>query len=308
MASLRSRGGGRAARRRQYVGAVCLAALGLSWLTPPAQAARPVISLTWSPTSLTFSGVVVGGLDQQNIALINTGTKTVRKPDISVMGNDFFIGSDSCSAAVLRAGDSCLVTIVFAPSAGGVSMGAVSTVASKISFAANLTGTAATVIAPTAALASDPATAPEDPPPHTCIVTATEGVACWGQNEFGQLGDGTLDMRSSPVAVPGLTGAVSAVAVGDYHSCALTTAGAVQCWGRNDVGQLGIVPGAHSPVPVDVAGLSEGVVAISAEGSLTCALRADRTVTCWGANDVATQIDGLRYSVSYRAAGVPFVQ
>ncbi|MFM2183710.1 MAG: hypothetical protein RJB61_2004, partial [Actinomycetota bacterium] len=167
---------------------------------------------------------------------------------------------------------------------------------------------AATVLAPTSAPTSGPAPVPAAAPPHSCSVTAAAGVVCWGHNEFGQLGDGTLDIRTSPVAVTGLTAAVSAVAVGDYHSCVLTTAGAVQCWGRNDVGQLGVVPGPDSAVPVDIAGLSEGVVAISAAGSLTCALRADRTVTCWGANDVATQVDGFRYSVSRRAAGAPLLQ
>lgn len=302
MASLRHHGGGRAARRR--LAAVCLASLALAWATPPAQAARPVTSLTWSPAELTFSAVTVGGLEQKNITLTNTGTKTMRRPAISILGADFFIGSDNCASAVLRAGESCLVTIVFAPTVGGVSIGAVSTVASKISFAANLTGNGVTVITPAAA----PGTASPVEPSHSCTVAAAAEVACWGDNEFGQLGDGTFVTHQSPVLVTGLTTAVSAVVAGEYHTCALTTAGAVLCWGRNDVGQLGVAPGPDSATPVEVTGLAEDVVAISAAESLTCALRAERTVTCWGANDVATLDDGARYSISRRAAEAPLIQ
>jgi hypothetical protein len=74
---------------------------------------------------------------------------------------------------------------------------------------------------------------------HTCAVTTDGAMRCWGWNPFGGLGDGTTTDRLTPVTVTGLTGTVVAEATGAYHSCAVTSGGAVQCWGGNQYGQLG---------------------------------------------------------------------
>jgi len=75
---------------------------------------------------------------------------------------------------------------------------------------------------------------------HSCALTLAGGVVCWGDNRFAQLGDGTTSANSTtPVPVYGLASGVQAIAVGDMHTCALTVAGAVTCWGRNDFGGLG---------------------------------------------------------------------
>src|SRR5438876_331320 len=68
---------------------------------------------------------------------------------------------------------------------------------------------------------------------HTCAVTGGGAVKCWGDNVYGQLGDGTTTKRQTPDFVDGFTHHVIAVAGGFYHTCALTDAGAVKCWGSN---------------------------------------------------------------------------
>lgn len=73
---------------------------------------------------------------------------------------------------------------------------------------------------------------------HTCVLTTSGGVRCWGQNKYGQLGDGTTTDRSRPPASDVLTG-IQAITAGVGHSCALTTSGGIRCWGLDDNGRLG---------------------------------------------------------------------
>ena len=76
---------------------------------------------------------------------------------------------------------------------------------------------------------------------HTCVILEPTGMACWGNNSLGQLGDGRAcgSTCPSPVAVSGLAEDVAAVAMGFFHTCALGVASSLQCWGLNDNGQLG---------------------------------------------------------------------
>jgi len=73
---------------------------------------------------------------------------------------------------------------------------------------------------------------------HSCARLTDGTLRCWGANDYGQLGDGTLASRHPPAPVRDLP-AVQQVGLGDYHSCALTFDGQAFCWGRNDFGQLG---------------------------------------------------------------------
>jgi alpha-tubulin suppressor-like RCC1 family protein len=122
---------------------------------------------------------------------------------------------------------------------------------------------------------------------HGCAIQ-NGGLACWGLNFAGQLGIGPSPAGpyKTPMPVIGLGAGVQAVAAGVTHTCAITAASGVRCWGRNDLGQVGNGPnGAFLDVktPVDVLPLT-GIVAIATGGSHSCALRTDGTIACWGDN------------------------
>ena len=88
-----------------------------------------------------------------------------------------------------------------------------------------------------------------------------------------------------PVTVSGLTG-ISRVAGGGTHSCSLSDAGGVKCWGLNQEGQLGINQPTTNNVttPADAVGLGSGQISLSAGVGHTCAMATDGSVKCWGAN------------------------
>lgn len=119
---------------------------------------------------------------------------------------------------------------------------------------------------------------------HTCAVTDAGAVLCWGENGSGQLGDGTTEDRSRPVPVKRLRSGVVAVTAGGHHTCALTEAGGVLCWGDSKHGQLGNGQRADSRTPTEVSKLGSRVVAVSAGTSHSCAVDADGRVWCWGGN------------------------
>ena len=125
-----------------------------------------------------------------------------------------------------------------------------------------------------------------------CALMAGGGVKCWGANSAGGLGDGTTIKRSSPVDVLGLGGPVTAIAMGWSHTCVLTPAGGVKCWGGNSSGQLGNNTTTNSLTPVDVVGLASGVAAIAAAEESTCALTTTGALKCWGRNRYGELGDG----------------
>ncbi|MFZ3321983.1 MAG: hypothetical protein WA190_06390 [Usitatibacter sp.] len=119
---------------------------------------------------------------------------------------------------------------------------------------------------------------------HACALTVSSGALCWGFNFYGQLGIGSTGNYWTPVPVTGLPSGLKAITAGSYHTCALSNAGAVLCWGQNVYGQLGNGTTTASSVPVPVSGLSAGVVAIAAGHFHTCALTSSGNVVCWGLN------------------------
>lgn len=121
---------------------------------------------------------------------------------------------------------------------------------------------------------------------HTCGLTRAGGVKCWGWNLYGQLGDGGTcgSICYAPVDVVGLQSGIVAVAAGGEHTCAITDAGAVTCWGANGSGQLGNGTTTTAGSPVNALGLTSGVTALSAGTFHTCAITGNGEAWCWGWN------------------------
>ncbi len=154
---------------------------------------------------------------------------------------------------------------------------------------------------------------------HTCAITETGGALCWGLNSDGQLGIGyeeTVDhVEGNPVEVcasgentgdgcmddgqPSPLTGLLAIAAGGNHTCALTDAGTIKCWGMNPDGQLGngetatkeLLPQdvvcSGSPIPApgcNGPGPQANVVGLTAGLHHTCALLGDGTIVCWGGN------------------------
>ncbi len=126
---------------------------------------------------------------------------------------------------------------------------------------------------------------------HTCAITPEGGVICWGDNTYGQLGDGTNKASNLPVNVLGLTGGTNIVA-GTNHTC-LLAGQTVWCWGQNNKGQIGDGTTLDRNKPVQVL---SGVANITAGADYTCAVMQTGRVMCWGNNDNGQLADGTKSS------------
>lgn len=117
---------------------------------------------------------------------------------------------------------------------------------------------------------------------HTCAVTISGAAKCWGDNQSGQLGNGSNIDSNRPVVVRGLNNGVASISAGSDHTCAVLIAGGVKCWGAGGYGRLGDGSNASSNVPLNVVDLGTQVKSIAAGGFHTCALLVDGVVKCWG--------------------------
>jgi alpha-tubulin suppressor-like RCC1 family protein len=153
---------------------------------------------------------------------------------------------------------------------------------------------------------------------HNCALLSDRTVQCWGDNTFGQLGDGmstgpqscsaggTFGCSSTPVTVSGLSGAL-AITAGYGHTCALLSGGTLECWGDNAYGELGngSCTGpeqcdnpnggfACSTTPIAVPGLSSvTAMAAGTNGTYMCVLLSGGSVECWGAGDLGELGNGM---------------
>jgi hypothetical protein len=119
---------------------------------------------------------------------------------------------------------------------------------------------------------------------HSCYLAASGKVWCWGGNDRGQLGDGTLTARNRPTLVPGLSD-VRKIVVGVAFTCALHESGTVDCWGQNRYRQLGLPDKEDRLRPTRVPDL-DGVTDLAAGYDHACALRGGSAsnIVCWGRN------------------------
>ena len=141
---------------------------------------------------------------------------------------------------------------------------------------------------------------------NTCALKTDGTVYCWGDNLYGQVGDGTTTDRNTPVQVRGVGGAgfltnISQISVGYAVACAVKTDKTAYCWGLNGVGQLGDGTTTDRNTPVQVRGVGGAgsladVLQISAGANHTCALKNDGTVYCWGSNTFGQLGDGTNTS------------
>ena len=128
---------------------------------------------------------------------------------------------------------------------------------------------------------------------HTIALKSDGTVWTWGDNNNGELGDGTTTDRHTPAQVGGLTGVV-AVAGEARSTTALKSDGTVWAWGLNEFGELGNGTTIDWHTPVQVGGWLTNIVAIAGGVEHTIALKSDGTVWTWGENGQGELGDGTR--------------
>lgn len=137
---------------------------------------------------------------------------------------------------------------------------------------------------------------------HCCLVQSSGAVMCWGGNDFGQLGDGSITDRRRPVPLPGLS-SVASVNAADGATCAVSDMNVagdflVYCWGSNAAGALGVddagITVSRTPVVLpwseSLTGAEPRILA--GMGRHQCVLLQDGMAACWGLNGDGQVGDG----------------
>ena len=131
---------------------------------------------------------------------------------------------------------------------------------------------------------------------HTCVLSASGSVKCWGRGEHGRLGNDSSSDKDYPVNVVASNGSsnhlldIIQVSAGESHSCALTSGGNVKCWGKGEYGRLGNDSTNNKDHPVNVVDGDNStndlsnIIQIEAGYAHTCALTSSGNVKCWGRN------------------------
>jgi len=145
---------------------------------------------------------------------------------------------------------------------------------------------------------------------HSCALVTGGTIHCWGGNDNGQLGNGTITLTGTnpPVTVSNIASGATAISAGGYLTCAVVS-GAAKCWGSNYYGELGDGTLSEHHVPATVNGLSANVVGIAAAALTACARTSVAGVSqtqCWGDN-VDGQVGQGDALFRYVPAAVPAI-
>ena len=145
---------------------------------------------------------------------------------------------------------------------------------------------------------------------HTCAITSSHAAVCWGDNNYGELGDGSTVQRNTPTPVVGLSSGVSSITAGrtynSYATCAVTADSTARCWGHGEMGQLGNGSTFDSTKPTAVTGLS-GVAQLSIGGDHACAVLSTHHVSCWGVGGSLGDGSWTMSAVPVPVVGLPSV-
>jgi alpha-tubulin suppressor-like RCC1 family protein len=129
-------------------------------------------------------------------------------------------------------------------------------------------------------------------------ISAVTSVWAWGNNDGGQLGDGTAVGHATPERVTGLPVSIAGISVGAQFAAVLGTDGSVWGWGVNDLGQLNFAPSRPVTRPVNEIAAGSRITQISAGFLHMLALRSDGTVLGWGSNFFSQLGNGLGANTS----------
>jgi alpha-tubulin suppressor-like RCC1 family protein len=127
---------------------------------------------------------------------------------------------------------------------------------------------------------------------HACGIAFNGSAYCWGDNDRGQLGDGTNISSSTPVAVAGNI-TWSMISAGTEHSCGISTNGSAFCWGYNAAGAVGDGSFYYRRFrPRPVAG-NNTWVGITAGFYFSCGITTQASMLCWGFGESGGLGNGL---------------
>jgi alpha-tubulin suppressor-like RCC1 family protein len=139
---------------------------------------------------------------------------------------------------------------------------------------------------------------------YSCARTHTGAVKCWGYNANGALGAGHREHRATPVDVLGLASGVKKIAAGNNHSCAITQAGKVKCWGAGDQYEFGSQTSSDQLIPLEISGFSDAIDIDSAI-QRTCIATSAGYVGCIGGTSTSSP-GYIASTVSFTGVGVGY--
>ena len=134
---------------------------------------------------------------------------------------------------------------------------------------------------------------------HTCAILDDDSLKCWGDNQYGQLGDKSLVNRHTPTLIDlGEERSAKKIHTRTEHTCTILDNDSLVCWGKNDDGQLGNGNTSNTPIPTPVDFGSAKVQQVAVGGSFSCALVGNYSLMCWGGNRFGQLGNGTNNSSS----------